>query len=184
MLSPAIARRCGSAPTSPGVRRQPAQHRDHVLDAGRRRMLGRQPVVHRQHLAAGARGQLPAHVVVRIEVADHATAAMRVEAGWRGTGVEAVRAVQAQRNRRGRTRCLQVANLGHLRARETELRGDAAHHRPRLGQGQFLHRRLPGLLRQGEETDDVWIEIHGWPSRGSCASGVDQIVIAHNHFRK
>ena len=61
-----------------GVRMYPFRGGDGVLDAGGKPMLGCEPIVDRNHDHVRFVGEIAAHVVVALEVADHPAATVKL----------------------------------------------------------------------------------------------------------
>ena len=60
--------------------------REAIVGCGGEGRLGRQPVVHRHHHAAGRVRKRSASAVVRVEVAQHEAASVKVDQHWQRTG--------------------------------------------------------------------------------------------------
>ena len=146
-----------------GVVGDPFRRRDGVVDGGGKFVLGREPVIDRDHDQLAFVGQLAAHHVVGIEIADHPAAAVKEHQARReAVGLpQLCRRVDARGDRPGgrgdreRLDRFEFRRLGI--ADEAGLQIELA----RLGRRQRLVRRPAGFLERLEHGGGIGIEGHG-----------------------
>ena len=135
---------------------EPAVGRQAVLDRGRELVLGRQPVVDGHDERAGALGQPRAQAVMRLEVALHPAAAVKVRHG-RQQRPRGGRGVDARRNLARRARNADVLDAGQRRRRLVHQRHHRAQLLAQLGQRRKVARHADGF---DELPHDLGLGIH------------------------